>query len=192
MTDHVVKRILFVIIVLTGRIATAHAQIGANQFEPLVRTSARRLAIGRLVAFAKWDSGSRVTDTAREEQVISSAIKEAEPYHLDRVLVTDFFMAQIEANKLVQFSLLADWHRAGTAPAHESIDLFRVIRPQLDKLQTELLKELANTTDIRANSSCPEYLAKAIGKYLAEREHNPDSLEKIALDRALAAACTDK
>jgi chorismate mutase len=185
-------RTMIVITVLTSRIATAHAQIEADQFQPLVRTSAQRLAIGRLVAFAKWDSGSRVTDASREEQVISSAITEGESYHLDRAFVTNFFRAQIEANKLVQYSLLADWHRAGKAPAHKPIDLSGVIRPQLDELQTVLVRELANTSDIRANPKCPEYVAKAIGKYLAEREQDPDSLERIALDRALAATCAEK
>jgi chorismate mutase len=185
-------RTLIVMTVLTSKIATVYAQMGADQFQPLVRTSAQRLAIGRLVAFAKWDSGSPVTDNAREDQVISSAIRESEPYHLDRAFVTNFFRAQIEANKLVQYSLLADWHRAGRAPAHDSIDLSKVIRPQLDELQTDLIKELANTTEIRANSECHEYLANAIGKYLAERKHDPDCLERIALDRALAAACTDR
>jgi chorismate mutase len=185
-------RTVILITVLTSKIATVHAQMGVDQFQPLVRTSAQRLAIGRLVAFAKWDNGSRVTDAAREGQVILSAIKESEPYHLDRAFVTDFFRAQIEANKLVQYSLLADWHRAGRAPAHESIDLSRVIRPQLDELQTEIIRELANTADIRANSACRQYLAKAIGKYLAERKRDRDCLDRIALDRALAVTCTDK
>jgi chorismate mutase len=183
-------RTLIVAIALAGRTATARAQIGVECFQPLVRTSAERLAIGRRVALAKWDTDSPVTDTTREEQVILSAIKEGESYHLKRKFISDFFRAQIEANKLVQYSLLADWYRAGRAPTHKPIDLSG-LRARFDELQTELIKELANSKNIRANAECHEYVAKAIGKYQVGKQRR-DRLEIIALDRAQAATCCDE
>jgi chorismate mutase len=51
--------------------------------------------------------------------------------------VSNFFRAQIEANKLVQYSLLAEWHRAGKAPDHTSVNLANAIRPELDRLETD-------------------------------------------------------
>ena len=87
-----------------------------DRLQPLVDTSARRLLLAKQVALAKWDSRAPVEDPTREAQVITAAAKEGELKGLNRQFVSDFFAAQIEANKLVQYSLLAAWHRAGGAP----------------------------------------------------------------------------
>ena len=105
-------------------------------------------------------------------------------------MVSNFFKAQIEANKVIQYSLLADWRRAGRAPAHSPIDLVATIRPELDQVQTALIAELADTAAIRASATCSADIAKAVGKYVVARKHDVGSLQVIALDRALAAACT--
>jgi chorismate mutase len=165
------------------------AQDAVDKLQPLVETSARRLALAKQVALAKWDSGSSVEDAAREAQVITAAVKDGESRSLDSTFVSQFFTAQIEANKLVQYFLLANWHRRGVAPAHGPINLATTIRPKLDQLQKELVKELADTVAIRASAACHADTAKAVGKYLAD--HTPDAgpLQEIALDRAMAAAC---
>jgi chorismate mutase len=67
------KRLVFFIawsICTEGR---AYAQKAKDKLQPLVETSARRLAIAEQVAQAKWDSGAPVEDAAREAQVIASA-----------------------------------------------------------------------------------------------------------------------
>jgi chorismate mutase-like protein len=114
--------------------------------QALVETSARRLQIAQQVALAKWDSGAAVEDVAREEQVIAAATKLGEARGLDKSLVQNFFRAQIEANKIVQYSLLADWRRVGKTPEHSPVDLTKTIRPELDQVQTELIAELADTS----------------------------------------------
>jgi chorismate mutase len=157
---------------------------------PLVHISARRLTIAELVALAKWDSHIAVEDKTRENQVIVTAITKGSSRGLDGTFLRNFFMAQIEANKLVQNSLLAEWYRAGKAPAHGPIDLGRAIRPQLDKLQTELIGELVETADIRGSTRCREYLARAISQYLAQLTPSATPLQAMALDRSLAATCT--
>src|SRR5262245_55445106 len=93
---------------LTCGIDSASAQTAIDRLQPLVQSSARRLALGRQVALAKWDNHSSITDAAREEQVVLNATREGVSYGLDRATVADFFRAQIEANKLVQSSLLVD------------------------------------------------------------------------------------
>lgn len=159
-----------------------------DQLQPLVEASAQRLAIADQVALSKADSGAAVEDIARENVVIANAAKAAEAKGLDKDAVEQFFRAQIEANKIVQYSLLDDWRRSGQVPAHEKVDLAKTIRPELDKLQVDLIAGLADTATIRATSSCRVDIAKAAGKYLAA--HPGDELHKIALDRALAGACT--
>ncbi|MCU1258572.1 MAG: chorismate mutase [Bryobacterales bacterium] len=172
----------------TGR---ARAQSAIERLQPLVETSARRLAIAEQVAFAKWDSHAAVEDAPREKQVIMAAVKYGESKGLDGTLVSKVFAAQIEANKLVQYSLLADWHRAGRAPDHKPISL-AAIRRDLDQLQIELIGELADTAAIRGSATCDADTARAVGKYLIAHQHDDRSVQAIALDRALAAVCSSE
>ena len=164
-------------------------QTTADRLQGLIATSAQRLSIGKQVALSKWDSKIPVEDAPREAHVIAAAIQAGELRGLDQTFVATFFKAQIEANKLVQYSLLAEWYRLGNAPAHSSIDLSNAIRPELDQIQTALIAELADTTNIRAKASCPTELAVAIGKYVAAHQADLSHLDAIALDRSLATAC---
>jgi chorismate mutase len=180
---------LAIVVILISGIGTAREKSAIDKFQPLVEISARRLAIAEQVALAKWDSHAAVEDAPREAQVITSAVKEGELKGLDRTFVSNFLRAQIEASKVIQYSLLADWLRVGREPAHSPIDLVTAIRPKLDKMQMELIGELADTADIRANAACHEYVAKAIGKYVAAHKHDAGPLQAIALDRSLARTC---
>jgi chorismate mutase len=167
----------------------ACGQNAVDQLQPLVETSVRRIAIGEKVALAKWDSGAAVEDTAREAAVIAGAVKAGESKNLKQNSVADFFRAQIEANKIVQYSLLADWRRAGGAPDHSPISLSTTIRPELDRLQNDLIASLADTAANRASPTCPADVAKAAGKYFSLHRPEEIALYRIALDRALAASC---
>jgi chorismate mutase len=170
--------------------SAARGQSAIDRLQPLVETSARRLLIAEQVALAKWDSGAAVEDLPREAQVIRAAVRDSDSRGLDPTLVSNFFKAQIEANKVIQYSLLADWRRSGRAPAHAPIDLVATIRPELDRVQTALIAELKDTVAIRASTTCRADVAKAIGKYTLEHKHEVGPLQSIALDRALAASCT--
>ena len=158
-------------------------QSAIDRLQPLVETSARRLVLAREVALAKWDSGLSVEDPTREAQVIMAAAKDGESKGLNRTFVSSFFAAQIDANKLVQYSLLAEWHRAGRAPKHPPVSLTEDIRPRLDQIEGALIAELVKTEDIRTNASCQDNTAKAVSKYLAHRHLG--KLLAIALDWAM-------
>ena len=121
--------------------------------------------------------------------MIASAVKDGTAVGLEPASVESFFRAQIEANKVVQYALLADWRRSGTAPTHAPINLVVTIRPQLDQLQTALVAELKDAAAIRASATCPTEVAKAVGKYVMAYKDDLGPLEEIALDRALAATC---
>jgi chorismate mutase len=168
----------------------AYAQSAADPLRPLVETSAQRLAIAEQVALSKWDSGAAVEDAPREAQVIQGAVQDGKAKGVDETAVSSFFKAQIEANKVVQYSLLADWRRAGKAPAHAPINLASTIRPELDKVQIALVNELAETTAARASASCRADIAKSVGHYLESHQQEARGLRAVALDRALAATCT--
>jgi chorismate mutase len=185
------KNVLALIVALTlYPTGKAYPQKTIEPLRTLVETSAQRLSLAEQVALAKWDSGGPVEDTSREEQVIVTATKAATVRGLDPASVANFFRAQIEANKLIQYSLLADWRRVGKAPDHTPVDLAKTIRPELDQLQTELIVELVDTSGVRSSASCRTDVAKAVGKYVSEHKSSFGHLQAIALDRAMAAACT--
>ena len=113
------KRKLAMVIAFTIiGIGAARGQDAIDRLHPLVETSARRLHIAEQVALAKWDSGAAVEDLPREAQVIRGAVRAGDSRGLDPTSISNFFKAQIEANKIIQYSLLADWRRSGRAPAH--------------------------------------------------------------------------
>lgn len=170
--------------------SSAYPQSATDKLQLLVETSARRLVIAEQVALAKWDSGAPVEDASREEHIIVTATKAGQSRGLDPGSVSSFFRAQIEANKLVQYSLLAEWRRVGRAPDHAPVDLANVIRPELDEIDKTLIAELEKTTGVRANVSCRIEVAKAVGRYVSAYKNRLELLKAIALDRALGAACS--
>ncbi|TAM85167.1 chorismate mutase [bacterium] len=167
----------------------ARADDAKNLLRPLVESSAQRLGIGEEVALSKWDSGTSVEDTARESAVISNAVAQGQRANLAAADVTRFFKAQIEANKLVQYALLARWRRTGYAPQHAPIDLTGTIRPELDRLQTKIIAELAAANSVLDSNECPKEVARAVGRYAFEHQFDPADLPVIALDRAMAGFC---
>src|SRR5258706_13927799 len=113
-------------------------------------------------ALAKWDSGTPVENASREAEVVASAVKMGESRGSDQATASNFFRAQVEANKLVQYSLLAERRRLDKAPDHAPVDLAGTIRPELDQLGTELIAELRETGVLRASASCRSDVAKAV------------------------------
>jgi len=183
------KKLAFVVAWTICTEGRAYPQNTRDTLQPLVETSAQRLAIAEQVALAKWDSGTPVEDAAREAQVIASATQAAKSRDLDAAWVSNFFRAQIEANKLVQYSLLAEWRRLGKAPDHMPVDLGSTIRSELDEVDKALIAELEKSTAIFAGGSCRTDIARAVGKYLSAHKNSFTPLKGIALDRAVAAAC---
>jgi chorismate mutase len=177
------------VVIIISPICMGQAQPGVEPLQPLVETSAHRLMIAEQVALAKWDSGAPVEDAPREAQVIHTAVEAGEAKGLDEASVTAFFRAQIEANKIVQYSLLADWRRHGNAPAHTPTSSMSAVRSELDQIQSLLIAELADTAAIRARATCRADIATAVGTYLSRHKQEAGQLRAIALDRAMGAAC---
>lgn len=151
---------------------------------PLLVTLNERLNIGDLVALTKWDSGTPIQDAAREAQVIDNARKLAVDRQMDPQAVGELLAAQMEANKLVQYGLLAKWQAAGAAPKVPRPDLANQIRPRLDKLQNLLLQQYADFVPYRNDPLCMSWIAQARPS-LAK-----DELHELALIRAAGELCT--
>ena len=182
-------RIVMIAVMAMTSVCDGRAQTAVDQLQPLVETSARRLNLAQEVAFAKWGNGTAVEDPPREEHVITSAVTEGKTEGLDPAVVSRFFRAQIEANKVVQSSLLSTWHRVGKAPDHQTKDLATTIRPQLDEIQKQLIEELVSTASVRTSSTCRLDLAAAVNGYLATHQLSAADVQATALKQSLAAFC---
>ncbi|RYH68052.1 MAG: chorismate mutase [Alcaligenaceae bacterium] len=173
---------------------SSHVQSQAappNDFSELVKLSAARLELSRQVALAKWDSGHPVADPEgdpREAQVIKAAAEAGEQKGLPSALAGSFFADQIEASKLVQIVLIAEWTRAGRAPAGPRTDLKGQLRPALDRLQPLFIEELADTRRLRTATTCRAELADAVAEHVRANALTP--LFAAALDRGLARVCS--
>lgn len=163
---------------------SATASAAPPTLEPLLNSIAERLEIADQVALSKWDSKKPVEDKKREQEVLASVAAQAPSFKLPPGAAEQFFSAQIEANKLVQYTHLSDWQFQGKAPDDPRPDLVKQIRPQLDELQKRLLQQLADFTPQRTDPQCPQWLAEAV--------HEPlnDPLRQLAMIRATAELCT--
>jgi chorismate mutase len=161
----------------------AEPPASSEALRPLLTTLNERLNIGDLVALTKWDSGKPIQDSPREAQVIANARTLATEYQLDPEDVAQLIAAQMEANKLVQYGLLAQWQAAGVAPDTPRPDLAKQIRPRLDELQTRLLRQYADFAPHRRDPNCPVWLAKA------RQGLTHDALHDLALTRATGELC---
>ncbi|MGE7960405.1 chorismate mutase [Pseudomonas sp. NPDC089530] len=168
-------------LLLAGNACAAPAALA-----PLLGSIEERLAIADQVALSKWDSHKPVEDRPREREVIAAAVALAPDYKLEGAAVEQFFAAQIEANKLVQYAHLSEWSLQGKAPDAPRPDLVGQIRPQLDRLQKRLLQQLADFSPYRNDPQCPSWLAQAA--------HGGDraALRQLALIRATAELCVYK
>jgi chorismate mutase len=153
----------------------------------LIDAAAYRISLADQVALTKWDSGKAIEDLPREKIVIDNAVRQAALRGLSTERTADVFADQIEANKLVQYGLLAQWERAGKAPIDPRPDLARDIRPKLDALQDKLIEGLDRTRDLDTRSGCAKVVAAAVGAYVSNKRL--DALHALALDRATARIC---
>jgi chorismate mutase len=171
------------LVVFSHLAGAADAPVPAESLRPLLATLNERLNIGDLVALTKWDSGKPIQDSPREAQVIANARTLATEHQLDPEDVAQLIAAQMEANKLVQYGLLAQWQAAGAAPDTPRPDLAKQIRPRLDELQTRLLRQYADFAPYRRDPNCPAFLAKA------RQGLTHDALHDLALTRATGELC---
>ncbi|MEQ7918496.1 chorismate mutase [Xanthomonas sp. WHRI 1810A] len=169
---------------LAAQPANSAVEPAPETLEPLLATLSQRLDIADLVALTKWDSAKPIQDSDREAQVIANALQQARQYGVSEDEVGQLLAAQIEANKLVQYGLLAAWQTAGQAPATKRPDLKDEIRPRLDELQTRLLAQYAAFSPFRSHPACSAWLNQA-RPHLAR-----DPLHALALVRATGELCT--
>ena len=100
----------------------------------------QRLALAPTVAQVKWNNHLPVEDPVREQQLL-----EAIPPlpGVDPERARNFLQAQFEASKSVQAQCRRNWVGQNSGPFPQAPSLGE-IRPQLDKVTSEMLQALAD------------------------------------------------
>lgn len=155
----------------------------AEPVDDLLSLLAQRLEIGRAVAEAKWNSGAPIADPAREAEVLATARTQATAASVDPQAMEALIRAQIEASKLLQQQLHAEWRREARPPFSNPPDLGKQIRPKLDLIGRALPAALAAALPTLAGE-CGE-LERRAGEMLAAfdapvREQAIEPLEDFA------------
>lgn len=165
---------------------TAAAAPMASPLRPVASLAADRLATADLVAAAKWGTDSPIDDPAREQVVLDTVAAQARQIGADPDEVRRIFRDQIEANKVVQRGLYARWTaRPDQAPTTKP-DL-NAVRRTINRINTDLVRSLADTSTRRAAPACrPELTVAAIDVI---HEKHPDLLHTAAFTRSLASVC---
>lgn len=164
----------------------ALASEGNGSLHPLVRSVSERVALSDDVASVKWATGKPIDDPERERRVLDDAGRRAIGLGLDPEEVKRVFRDQIEASKLVQ----RGWHHHWTVHPEDQPenppDLGRT-RPEIDRLNGEILGQLRGTEAVRATPGCD---GRVRGAYWRVRvEQHLDTLHANGLARALPSMC---
>jgi chorismate mutase-like protein len=121
--------------------------------EPLRQAIDQRLLLARDVARAKWNAKAAIEDLPREEQVIAAAVRQGAALGLQEAWIRSVFRAQIEASKTVQRELYRRWQAEDAGRFDDAPDLANTIRPELDRLTTQLLRAMADNQALLHDSA---------------------------------------
>jgi cyclohexadienyl dehydratase len=100
-----------------------------------------RLQLMKDVAAWKHARKAPLVDAEREQQVLEATVRQARELGIDDASARRLFSLQIRLAVRVQESWISSW-RSGAAPPQDVRDLAGQLRPQLDRLGTELLRSI--------------------------------------------------
>jgi len=146
---------------------TLSAADGAK-VDRLLELISERLNIAPEVARIKWNTKAPIEDLAREKQIIDGVVARAGEYSLDSRVLEAFFTAQIEASKIIQNSLHAEWMARGQPPFAKVADLSKDIRPALDQLTPAMMQALAEALPVLQRPGGRQLLEQRSEAILAE------------------------
>jgi len=151
--------LVFVVLLTAGCAATASfTAADTAKVDRLLGLIQERLDVAPEVARTKWNTKASIEDLPREKQIIDGVAKGAPGYGLDPQAAGAFFTGQIEASKVVQKTLHAEWTAKRQPPFITVADLGKDIRPVLDRLTPAMLRALAEALPVLAQPGGRELL----------------------------------
>ncbi|MFJ9124609.1 chorismate mutase [Streptomyces sp. NPDC102340] len=169
----------------TATTTTTHADPRA--LAAVTSLATERLALADKVAAAKYGTDAPIDDPAREQQILDDVAKRSADLGIDPAFAQSVFRDQIEANKVVQRGLYARWDAHPEQRPTERPDLATEVRPQLDRITTQLLDALRAVAPVRTSPACGPLLTAAALHDAHARGF--DVLHLKGLARALPSVC---
>jgi chorismate mutase-like protein len=142
----------------------AMTSTSAISLEPLRRLMDERLALMPDVARHKWNTQGAIDDLPREQKIIDTLSAQAQLLGVPGPWAERFFRAQIEGAKQIQRTQFAQWQQSAAGKFTDVPDLVTVIRPRLDALTPQLLRELAAVWPALADPAQQQRILAAMGK----------------------------
>jgi chorismate mutase-like protein len=112
-----------------------------GRLEPLVTLMIQRLQLSREVAWSKCRGGIPVADPAREALMLRDLKASGAGIGLTSGEVARLFLPQIAASRRYQEELIAGWRSGIDVPKVKPLDIASEIRPRLDGLNREMLRQ---------------------------------------------------
>ncbi|MFD0362191.1 gamma subclass chorismate mutase AroQ [Nocardia sp. GCM10030253] len=172
--------------------ALASAEPPARSLDRLVELVADRLDTADAVAAAKWATALQlgtqpsIDDPGREAKVYDDMARLGAERDLPENWIKQVFFGQIEASKIVQRGLVVRWRFDPAAAPAAPPDLSKV-RPEIDRLNVDIVDQLAARRDELAARDCAERLAPSVFGVLSSGR--VDALHQAALVRAATTLC---
>ncbi|WP_454194432.1 chorismate mutase [Nocardia sp. Marseille-Q1738] len=172
--------------------ASAGASPADGSLDRLVALVVERLDTADAVAAAKWAAaGERgieptIDDPVREAEVYDAMARLGNGRDLPENWVRQVFFGQIEANKTVQRGLMLRWRFDPAAAPNDPAGLASV-RPVIDRVNGEILDQLAARRAELTAPDCTERLARSVFRVFVTGRI--DALHQAALVRAAIALC---
>ena len=117
-------------------------QADVNEYlKPLVTLMIQRLQLSREVAWSKCLAGIPVADPVREARMLTELKTAGSQEGITSEEVSRLFLPQIAASRRYQQELIAGWRSGIDAPKIKPLDLASEIRPRVDKLNREMLRQ---------------------------------------------------
>lgn len=130
---------------LVPRTSAAQARFAdpSADVERVFTLLASRLALMPRVAAWKWQQKAAITDPTREQTVLAETEKQAATLGIDAGSAHALLSLQMRFARDVQQRAFTRWEQQGF-DVGKVADLTRVLRPELDRLGSELLRALAS------------------------------------------------
>ncbi len=114
-----------------------------EKLESLLSLFKQRLDVINDVARWKWNNTYPIEDPAREKAMFEEIGKQAESLGLNPEQAKDIFLAQVNAEKLLQILNFEKWVEEDADLVDEAPDL-TVLNPKIDALNAQILAKLAD------------------------------------------------
>lgn len=162
----------------TGAVASDWSAADQAKIGRTIALCLARLRVAPDVAKAKWNSKAPITDAAREAVVIKDFMARATEMHLDTQLAGRFISNQIDASKIVQTALFAQWQQEQHGLFDPVPDLGKDVRPLLDQLTPQMLAALQELVPLREKPGFAGQLARERARIAADYAY-PAALDAV-------------